>query len=78
MPRMTIPSSSFSQPEIESVQRTGRDSSVTLHYPLLTKTNYAVWAIKMRVNLQAQGVWDAIQNARVDERTDRMALAAIY
>ncbi|KAI3751256.1 hypothetical protein L2E82_22304 [Cichorium intybus] len=75
---MTTPSSSFSQPEFESVQRTGRDSSVTLHYPLLTKSNYAVWAIKMRVNLQAQGVWDAIQNARVDEQTDRMALAAIY
>ena len=62
----------------EVVQRSGKDSSVTLHYPMLTKMNYSVWAIKMRVNLQAQGVWDAVQNEEVDERKDRMALAAIY
>lgn len=45
---------------------------------MLTKMNYAVWAIKMRVNLQAQGVWDVIKNVETDERKDRMALTAIY
>ena len=70
-------SSSF-QVANEGVQRSGKESSVSLHYPMLTKMNYSVWAIKMRVNLQAQGVWDAVQNEDVDERKDRMALAAIY
>ncbi|XP_023767822.1 uncharacterized protein LOC111916382 [Lactuca sativa] len=75
---MTTPTSSSSKAEVESFQRTGKDGSVTLHYPMLTKINYAVWAIKMRVNLQAQGVWEVIKNAKTDERKDRMALAAIY
>ncbi|GJZ45769.1 putative reverse transcriptase domain-containing protein [Tanacetum coccineum] len=62
----------------DEVQGTGKEGSVTLHYPMLTKTNYFVWAIKMRMNLQAQGVWDATQREGVVERQDRMALAAIY
>ncbi|XP_020271959.1 uncharacterized protein LOC109847124 [Asparagus officinalis] len=54
-------------------------SGVTLHYPMLTKMNYAVWAIKIRVYLQAQGVWDAIEpGTDVETRKDKMALAAIY
>ncbi|GKC96017.1 ribonuclease H-like domain, reverse transcriptase, RNA-dependent DNA polymerase [Tanacetum coccineum] len=32
----------------------------------------------MRVNLQAQGVWDGTQREGVKEQQDRMALAAIY
>ena len=76
MPKMTTPSASQITDEV--VQRSGKESSVTLHYPMLSKMNYSVWAIKMRVNLQAQGVWDAVQNPEVDERKDRMALAAIY
>ena len=56
----------------------GREGNVTLSYPLLTKSNYSVWALKMRVNLQAQGVWEAVILDEVDERKDRMALAAIY
>ena len=49
-----------------------------LQYPLLTKSNYAAWLIKMRVNLQAQGVWDAVEHGDVEEHKNRMALDAIY
>nr|GEV01728.1 hypothetical protein [Tanacetum cinerariifolium] len=62
----------------DEFQRTEKEGSVTLRYSMLTKTNYSVWAIKMRVNLQAQGVWDATQCGGVKDRQDRMALAAIY
>ena len=59
--------------------RSETEGSVTLQYPLLTKSNYATRLIKMRVNLQAQGVWDAIKHGdEVEERKDRMALVAIY
>ena len=51
---------------------------MTLQYPLLTRSNYGAWSIKMWVNLQAQGVWNAIEHDEVDEQTDRLALAAIY
>ncbi|XP_039121641.1 uncharacterized protein LOC120258329 [Dioscorea cayenensis subsp. rotundata] len=54
-------------------------SSVSLHYQMLTKTNYSTWAIKMSVYLQAQGVWDAIQpGTEVETRRDKIALTAIY
>nr|GEV16002.1 hypothetical protein [Tanacetum cinerariifolium] len=62
----------------DEFQGTEKEGSVTLRYLMLTKTNYSVWAINMQVNLQAQGVWDATQCEGVEERQDRIALAAIY
>ncbi|KAF2318837.1 hypothetical protein GH714_011073 [Hevea brasiliensis] len=56
-----------------------KEGSVTLKYPMLTKSNYAAWAIKMEVFMMAQGVWDAVESpGPVDKRRDKMALAAIY
>ena len=43
------------------------------------KSNYAAWSIKMRVNLKAQDVWDAIEHDdEIEECKDRMTLAVIY
>ncbi|XP_020249615.1 uncharacterized protein LOC109827062 [Asparagus officinalis] len=45
------------------------------------RDNYASWAIKMKVYMKAQDVWDAIEpaaGASVEHRKDQMALAAIY
>ena len=61
-----------------AMQKGGRERVMTLQYPLLTRSNYGAWSIKMRVNLQAQGVWNAIEHDEVDEQMDRLALAAIY
>ena len=36
--------------------RSEREGNVMLQYPLLTKSNYAAWSIKMCVNLQTQSV----------------------
>ncbi|KAI3684116.1 hypothetical protein L6452_33335 [Arctium lappa] len=62
--------------------KTEKESQVTLHYPMLSRINYAAWAIKMKVFMQAQGVWDAVEpkNQRevVEVKKDKMALAAIY
>ena len=44
---------------------------------MLTRTNYADWAIIMRVQLQAQGLWDAVNLGDVDDHEDRLALAAL-
>lgn len=49
-----------------------------MQYPLLTRSNYTAWAIKMKAYLKAQGLWEAIDSKDVDERKDQMALAAIY
>ena len=59
-----------------------KDGVIGLTYPMLTRSNYASWAIKMRVYMQAHGVWNAIEKddpkAVVDDRTDKIALAAVY
>ncbi|KAJ9560140.1 hypothetical protein OSB04_005300 [Centaurea solstitialis] len=71
------------QPEsAKMADKTEKESQVTLHYPMLSRNNYAAWAIKMKVFMQAQGVWDAVEpkNQRevVEVKKDKMALAAIY
>lgn len=59
-----------------------QDGQITLHYPMLAKNNYTAWAIKMKVFMQAQGVWDAVEPSdpkeTLEERKDKMAMAAIY
>ncbi|CAH9074982.1 unnamed protein product [Cuscuta epithymum] len=53
-------------------------NGMTLQYPMLTRSNYPAWALKMRVNLKAQGVWDVIETRATDERKNMTALALIY
>ena len=47
---------------------------------MLTKSNYSIWAIKMKALMRAQGVWDAVVavSGKVDDTMDQKALTAIY
>ncbi|XP_074375171.1 uncharacterized protein LOC141716909 [Apium graveolens] len=60
----------------------GKDGSVGLNYPMLTKTNYTAWSLKMKVYMEAHGIWEAVEpkneKEKVDEKMDKMALASIY
>ncbi|XP_074342522.1 uncharacterized protein LOC141680110 [Apium graveolens] len=58
-----------------------KDGTVSLNYPMLTRGNYMVWAMKMNVYMQAYGVWKAIEtieNDKIEDRTDKIALVVIY
>jgi hypothetical protein len=44
---------------------------------VLTRTNYSEWALVMRVNLQAVGLWDIISQGISDYREDRNSLAVM-
>lgn len=59
-----------------------KENAMGLNYPMLTKTNYAAWSMKMKVFMQAHGVWEAIEpkdpKMVLEEKTDKLALAAIY
>lgn len=35
--------------------------SIGLSYPTLVKNNYTTWALKMKVYMQVQGVWTAVE-----------------
>ena len=58
-------------------ERVVRESTSSAQYPTLTRSNYAEWAMVMRVQLQAQHLWDAIEFGADDEHDDRAALAAL-
>ena len=56
-----------------------KEGSIAFKYLILTKCNYAAWAIKMEVFMMAQGVWETIESPEtVYNRKDKMALAALY
>lgn len=59
------------------VQRVMKETAGSVVYPMLTRTNYTDWALVMRVNLQAQGLWSAIEPGYAEYQEDRMALSAI-
>jgi hypothetical protein len=47
-------------------------------YPTLTDTNYIEWALVMKINLRAQGLWQAVSGEGApSERKDMAALAAL-
>ncbi|WVZ83459.1 hypothetical protein U9M48_030605 [Paspalum notatum var. saurae] len=54
-----------------------KEASASVQYPMLTKSNYPEWVVMMRINLQAQGLWRAIDPGNASYGDDRLALAAI-
>ena len=55
-----------------------RTSSVPIQYPMLTDTNYMVWAMKMKFILRNLRVWKAIEgDGVVDDEVDESAMAAL-
>ncbi|XP_074374031.1 uncharacterized protein LOC141714409 [Apium graveolens] len=52
---------------------------VGLSYPMLARSKYTTWALKMKVNMQAHGVWDTVDpkdsNSNIEEKMDKTALA---
>lgn len=59
-----------------------KEGVIGLNYPMLARSNYKAWALKMKVFMKAQGVWNVVENkekeATVNERQDQIALATIY
>ena len=50
------------------------------NWPMLTKTNYTAWAIKVEAILDAQGLWEAVApaaDAEVDARKNKTARAQL-
>ena len=55
-----------------------RATNVPVQYPMLTDTNYSLWAIKMKVLMKALRVWSAIDGSgEYDQAADEGAFAAL-
>jgi hypothetical protein len=50
----------------------------SMHPPMLTRTNYQEWSLVMKVQMEAEGLWDVLVNDLFgSKRDDRRALAFI-
>nr|TKR75200.1 hypothetical protein D5086_0000287190 [Populus alba] len=54
-----------------------RGASIPIHYPMLSETNYGIWAVKMKIILRSLGVWSVIEGADTDDDKDQGAMVAI-
>lgn len=59
-----------------------KNGSIGLSYPMLARSNYTTWALKMKVFMQAHGVWSAVESnvskVAIDEKSDKVAMAMMY
>jgi hypothetical protein len=43
------------------VKRIVKETNATIKYPTLTRTNYDEWSMLMQVNMEAAGIWYAVE-----------------
>ena len=63
--------------EVRVVKRVVHEHDGSSPTFVLTRTNYVDWALVMRVQLQAQGLWTVVDTGAGSERDDRRALGVI-
>ena len=50
----------------------------SIKFPMLTTSNYTVWAMKMKIALKVNKVWEAIDPGNKHEEKNNMAIALIF
>lgn len=50
----------------------------SLRCPMLNNTNYTVWAIRMKVMLKVNKVWETIEPGIIDEEKNNLGIALIF
>jgi hypothetical protein len=62
------------------VKRMIKEATATIQYPMLTRSNYEEWVMLMQVNMEAVGIWYAVEleeDEEIEYRDNQLALAAI-
>src|ERR1044071_3985824 len=53
-----------------------------LQTPMLTSTNYTIWAVRVKAILSANGLWEVVEptegTSTVDVKKDRTAIAYLF
>ena len=50
----------------------------SIKFPMLTSSNYIVWAMRMKVTLKVSEVWETIDPGSKDEKKNNMAIAFLF
>ncbi|XP_013589130.1 PREDICTED: uncharacterized protein LOC106297440 [Brassica oleracea var. oleracea] len=62
------------EPEL-GVKETGPSS---IRFPMLTSTNYTVWAMRMKIALKVNKVWEAIDPGNKTEEKNNLAIVLMF
>lgn len=55
------------------------NNTISLQFPVLSSTNYTVWAMRMRVIFNVHGVWEMIEpGTNQDAKRNNLAMALLY
>ena len=55
-----------------------KNPSISFQYPILTKTNYDKWSLRMKAIIGAYGFWDVVENGyEVPEDETELTVAAV-
>ncbi|XP_076941219.1 uncharacterized protein LOC143610702 [Bidens hawaiensis] len=66
-------------PENQALATVKENKTVSLQMPVLSSTNYTVWAMKMRVIFNVHGVWSIIEpGTSVDVKKNNLAIALLF
>ena len=61
-----------------TVKVKGGGASSSIQCPMLTSTNYTVWAMRMKVALKVHKVWEAIEEEATTGEKNNMAVALLF
>ena len=76
-PRKTPEEMGSSGGEKEAMERTMKEVTGHLMWPMLTRTNYQEWSALVQCNLEGMYLWDVIESDQAERRRDRLALATL-
>jgi hypothetical protein len=62
---------------VSVVKSTAKGVSIPNQYPMLSESNYGIWAVKMKIILHSLGVWSGIDDGDEDDDKDQGATVAI-
>ena len=60
----------------EKIKGGGGPSSIKC--PMLSATNYTVWAVRMKITLRVHKVWEAVETEQSNDEKNDMALALLF
>ncbi|XP_076935839.1 uncharacterized protein LOC143602689 [Bidens hawaiensis] len=58
--------------------QSSNQTAISLQCPMLTKTNYTMWALRIKAMFRYHGIWDVIEPRSTDEKKNGAAIALFF
>lgn len=55
-----------------------KDGTSSIKFPILSATNYTVWAMRMKILLKVHKVWEIIETEVIDDEKNNLAMALLF